>query len=461
VIHDWAERINKGCHNCHDFIELFKEGFHEAERSLKETPKKLKLLAKAGVVDAGAQGFVHMLEGVLHFMQSGKIERAVGIGTKNGGTRANVEKAPENIEFQYCTECLIDGKQIDRRDLRTKIGKHGNSLIVAGSTEKVRVHIHTNEPEMVFNIAREYGTVSNRKFEDMRNQHEQAYGDKTASEIAIVTDTSCDLPSEFVIRHNIQMVPIQVSFGTENFIDKITITPNEFYRMLEESQDYPTTSQPTPGEFKQTYQELWGHYDKVVSIHLSGALSGTLQAAVTAANTISDHRLKVINGCNASVGLGLIVAEAARAVEEGCDFDEVVERAQWASENVRFFVTFQTVKYLMRGGRLSRSRGLLARMLNLKPILTLDRNGQVQTLSKTVGGTSALKKVMQLVKEQAIGKKKLRFAVGHANAPDKANWFVKQIRREFETQNVMVVNVSPALGAHAGPGAAGVAFLGE
>jgi len=141
----------------------------------------------------------------------------------------------------------------------------------------------------------------------------------------------------------------------------------------------------------------------------------------------------------------------------------VVKRAEWATKNVKVFLSFATVKYLIRGGRLSKSRGLVARVFNLKPILTLDAEGKIQTLTKTFGGAAALKKMLQLVCREAAGKKNLRFGVAHANAPEKTKYLVKQIARQFEIKkkDIMIVNVSPALGAHAGPGATAVAFLGE
>lgn len=460
VIGDWAERIKGQCSESEDFREVLKEGFDEAQRSLKETPAKMKLLSKAGVVDAGAQGFVHMLEGVLHFIESGKIYRGVGIGT-NAGARAKIDKAPQDITFQFCTECLVDGDEIPRKKLREELSAIGNSLIVAGSSERVRIHIHTNEPQKVYETCGKYGKVFQQKQDDMRNQHEKAYGNGAVSKIALVTDSSCDLTSEYLIRHNIQMVPVQLAFGKDTYIDKITITPKEFYRILAESQHYPKTSQPTPGDYLKTYDELWGHYEQAVSIHLSGAVSGTLQAAHTAAKTIEQHKIRVLDSRSVSVGLGLIVVEAAKAIDEGCDIEEVVKRAERAIRNVRLFIHFATVEYLIRGGRISKSRGLFAKVLNLRPILTLDEQGRAVTVAKVFGEKAGMKKTMQLVCESAMGKRNLRFAVAHANAPEKADWYVQKIKRQFEVNDVMVVNVSPALGAHAGPGAAGVAFLGD
>lgn len=460
VIHDWSEKIKLHCHKSQDILELLKEGLHAAQKSLLETPKKLKLLSKAGVVDAGAQGFVHMLEGITHFLESGKIERMVGISDKHV-MRAKVDNAPEDITFQFCTECLVEGQAIDRNKLKRQIRALGNSLIVAGSDQKVRIHIHTNEPNEVFQIAHTFGQVSRTKFEDMRKQHSKAYGDSQTSKIAIVTDSACDLTPEFIIRHNIQMVPLQVSFGNQNFIDKINITPREFYRLLQTSEHHPKTSQPSPGDFLKTYKEVLGQYEQAISIHLSGVLSGTLQAAETAVAAVNNGDIRVLNSRNASVALGLVVAEAAQAVEEGCDLDEIVRRAQWAIDHVRFYICVSTMDYLIRSGRVGKARGFLAKGLNLLPILTIDPKGRGVVVAKSRGGKAVMNKVMELVCKEATGKKQLKFAVAHANAPETADWFVEQIQRQFEAREVMIVNVSPVLGAHAGPGAAGVAFLGK
>lgn len=461
VIHDWAEHIKTQCVKRPDFFHLLQDGLKAARRSLSETPTKLKLLARAGVVDAGAQGFVNMLEGIWNYLESGKIERMVGVDGQKRSEKARVENAPQNITFQFCTECLVIGERVDRGKLREEVRNLGDSLIVAGSNKKVRIHVHTNEPQRVFQIASKYGNVTYTKYDDMRRQHSAAYGETKVADIALVTDTSCDLPPEFVIRHSIQMVPLQICFGHERYIDKITITPKEFYYLLENS-TYPTTSQPSPADYRKVYDILKNHYQHVVSIHLSGALSGTLQAAKTAANYIEGTEVHVIDSKNASVALGLIVAEAAQAIEERGKIDEVLDRVQWAIQNVRLFVSIDTMEYLIRGGRVSRSRGLLAKLLNLRPILTIDTEGRAQTIAKIFGGQKTrLKKTLELVCKEAMGKRKLRFAVGHANVPQLAGWVAQQIKRQFELKDVMLVNVSPALGAHAGPGAIGIAFLGE
>ncbi len=460
VMHDWSERIKERCHSTHDFIDLLKDGLNTAQSSLVDTPKKMKLLAKAGVVDAGAQGFVHLLEGIYNYIVSGQIDTGIGLGNGNVFEKVKVDNAPENIEFRFCTECFIVGHDVDKSQLRQQLRPLGNSLIVAGSQDKIRIHIHTNTPEQIFEIAENYGSIGKQKVDDMHSQYEKAQGNYKENNIGLVTDSACDLPSDFFIRHNIQIVPVQLSFGSETFLDRVTITAEEFYYKLENSKHYPKTSQPTPGDFKQTYKNGLERFENVISISLSGSVSGTLQAAQNAAKTINSNKLTVIDGKNVSTALGLVVAAASRAIEEGKTVDEVIRKIRRASDNVRFYGGVESTEYLFKGGRISAPKNILARFLNLKPILAFS-DGNLVKVGSCFSNKSLVKKIMAIVKKEASGKSNLRFAVAHANAPGKAEWLKLEIENNFDVKDVFIVNVSPAFGAHAGPGATGVAFLGE
>jgi hypothetical protein len=462
VIHDWAQSIQAKWRRATDFRTLLADSLHVATQSLQETPRKLKVLAKAGVVDAGAQGFVHLLEGAYHFIQSGKIDRISRLGLTFGNAKAKVEEAPEKITYQYCTEIFIIADQIDRGALKTQLRSLGDSMIVAGSSQRVRVHIHTNEPEQVFALARRFGNLAQTKKEDMRRQHTRAHHAPDTETIALITDSSCDLPPEEFIRRGIRVVPVVVIFGNQSYIDKVTMTDKDFYQLLAASPHHPKTSQPAPADFREVFQQAAVNHKQALAIILSGAVSGTLQAAQKAAQAVNGQiEVTVIDSKNVTIGLGLILREAADAVESGATYDEVKRRVEWAIQNVRLFVSVETMEYLVRGGRVSRFRGVIARLLNLKPILTINSAGQAEALAKTFGGKHSQRKLIELVKREALGKRKLRFLIAHANAPETAAYYADQIRKYFEVHDVPIVSVSPALGAHAGPGAAGVAFLGE
>ncbi|MCG3118048.1 MAG: hypothetical protein ALAOOOJD_00181 [bacterium] len=463
VIRDWACWIQLKWRGNTDFRALLADSLPVATQSLQETPRKLKALAKAGVVDAGAQGFVHLLEGVFNFAQSGKIDRIARAGLTFGNAKAKIEEAPEDITFQFCTEALIVGENIDRKNLKEQLRPLGNSMIVAGSPERVKIHIHTNAPEQVFAIAQNYGTLAQTKKDDMRRQHTRAHHDPEVQTIALITDSACDLPPEELIRHNIRVVPLVMNFGHQSYIDKVTMTARDFYRLLESSPHHPKTSQPAPADFQEVFQQAAVNHHQALAIILTGALSGTLQAAQRAAQAVKPQiDVHVVDSKNVCVGQALIVREAAEAIESGVDnLEELKNRVEWATQNVRLFISFETMEYLVRGGRVSRFRGALARLLRLKPILLMDAAGKPEIVAKTFGGDHGRRKLMGIVKRAATGKRRLRFLVAHANNPAGARYHAEWIRQYFEIPEVTIVSVAPVLGAHAGPGAIGIAFLGE
>lgn len=187
-----------------------------------------------------------------------------------------------------------------------------------------------------------------------------------------------------------------------------------------------------------------------------------MNTAAAAAQGVKDKmNLAVIDSKNVSVGQGLIVREAVDSIESGATFEQVRARVEWAVKNVRMYAGLETVEYLVRGGRLPRFGGRIARMLNLKPILSMDRDGKVQLAAKTFSSGQKLSKMLQILEKQAAGWNQLRFIVAHANAIDTARELARRIRDRFDVAEVSVVPMSPAFGAHIGPGGVAVAFLGR
>jgi DAK2 domain fusion protein YloV len=352
VISDWANYIHKTAEKTEDFVVLLEKSLQTAKKSLAETQKRLKVLKKAGVVDAGALGFVHLLEGIVNFINKGRIKRIINLASplKHITPAVPVKKVDSDINFRYCTECFITGESIDHLQLKSKLRDLGDSLIVAGGSERVRVHIHTNTPETVFDILAAYGEISLKKIDDMMRQFQEAFPRAGVERIGIVTDSSCDLPRDFINHHHIHIIPVRLTFGAETFLDKVQITPGEFYDRLASSTEQPTTSQPAAADIRQVFHDVVPRYDRILSIHLPRVTSGTFQAVEHAAREFENGKIICIDGKNISGALGLVVMEAAAAVKEGLSFDKVFLRIQEAIENVTIFIILPTLKYLVRGG---------------------------------------------------------------------------------------------------------------
>ena len=459
VIQDWSDYLRQAVSKENDFFDLLQNSLVRAKKSLRETPNRLPSLKKAGVVDSGAQGFVYLLDGVVDFLNKGRLD----LGWTKPATTIPDEpethfSLEETLTTRFCTECLISGACLDQSQLQSQLNHLGDSLVLAGTSQTVRVHIHTNTPEQVFELVRQHGEVRQRKVEDMVHQH-QEWIRSEKDRVGIVTDSTCDLPQEFLDRYNIRVIPLTLAMDQDEFVDKVTITPEEFNQRLPSSSSV-RTSQPSPGAFQDAFAAALNEHDGLVSIHLSAAMSGTWQGAVAASRNSAD-RIRVLNSKLVSIGLGMVVLEAAKRAQKGATIDEVEEAARAAASRTRFYVGLDTLDYAVRGGRVSKGSGLLAKALHIKPILTFDDQGLTSKAGQGLGRTRAARNLFELVHQEARTMDNLRFAVAHVQAPDIAEMYAQEIERRFGIPPLFTIQASPVIGTYSGPRAAAIAFLGD
>jgi DegV family protein with EDD domain len=280
--------------------------------------------------------------------------------------------------------------------------------------------------------------------------------------IALVTDSTCDLSQELIDTYQINMMPININFGENHYLDKVTLQPEQFYNLLSESSDHPKSSQINENTFVNLYSHLASHYDSVIAVHLSDKLSGTFFSSQKAAQKISKEfgkPITVLNSRNLSGSLGLIVLRAAQAIESGFSHNEVVSMAEKWINNTRIFVSVRTLKYMVRGGRVSAAKGLIAKILNINPIVSLDQTGKAVVFDKTFSQKANMEKVMSHIRKISDNKRIWNYIVLHANNAKAADWFSEKMENLTKKKPVSVVNISPVIGANAGAGAASVALL--
>lgn len=460
VIREWADYIYQHKNTIDDFINLFNSAYEIAAKALKETTEKLKVLKLANVVDAGAKGFVLFLEGVIEGFRKTSTARQIVVNQSKIETNFISSLQHEDFNFRYCTETLIKGKNLKLKDVRDSIKAMGDSLVVAGSDNLARVHIHTDYPHLLFEKLREYGTLSYQKVDDMVKQNEAASERKW--KIALVTDSTSDLPEELIDKYQIYVVPLNIHFGENQYLDKLTLKPDQFFKLIDTGKDFPTTSQPSEINFINLYSHLATHYDSIISVHISKKFSGTWQNSTRAAQKISKEsgkNITVLNSMHVSGSLGLLTLKVATAIEEGMDHDEIVDKFPEWRNNAKIFVSVKNLKYMIKGGRVSATRGFMAQLMNVKPIVSMDDEGGSTLFDKAFSQRSNMKKVINHTRKFLANKETWNYLVLHAEGENAAKWFTEQMKALTGKDPVSIINISPVIGLSAGKGTAAIALL--
>jgi DegV family protein with EDD domain len=276
----------------------------------------------------------------------------------------------------------------------------------------------------------------------------------TAENTAIVVDSTADFPEATERFPNWRVVPLYVRFGDETFRDYVELGPAEFYERLRAATETPSTSQPTPGDFLAAYEELAG-YERILSLHIAGKLSGTLESARTAGRELGGDRVRAIDSESASAAIAMLGLAIQRRLEQGTTDEEVDALVERYRRDAGLLFTVDTFEYLVRGGRVGRARGWAGELLNIKPILTI-QEGEVVPVKRVRGNRKAFLEFESAFESSTGDSPSLRVGIAHAEAPEKAEALRKMVRATRPAADVEVVTpLGPVLGAHAGPGTVG------
>jgi len=459
VIKDWAEYLYVLKDIIDDFIKLLIEAYHKAVESLSETTKKLEVLTHSSVVDAGAKGFVYFLEGIMDFFTRGDALPAAAAVLEED-EQVEVVETHEEITFRYCTEAMIAGEKMNKKMIRDLLQTFGDSIVVAGSLQKIRVHIHTDDPAEVFATLSRFGSITYQKVDDMVMQQEIIENRK--ADIAILTDSTCDLPKEIMKHYQIHMMPLSVHFGESFYLDRLTMNPPQFYQMQQQTEVRPTTSQPAVKEFQNKFDYLSTHYTSTLGFFISEKLSGTYQNGVKSARDVSARTGKpafIYDSRMLTGGLGLIVLRAARAVEEGMQLGEILPQVDsWISKS-HLRASIPTLNYIIKSGRINPFKSFIARTLDLKPVIQINREGSAEITGKALSYKSAHKKMVDQIRKVINGGEVWEYTITHADNHEVAMHYAAEMEKITGKKPLFIDHISPVLVANTGPGIVAVSFM--
>lgn len=478
VIREVAERARAT--DTEDFADLIEGLVDHARVALARTPELLPRLKEAGVVDAGAKGFVALLEGVVALVDGDPlvaVEDAPAFSEPPAAVAA-AEFPSETERFRFCTEGLVRARRRGGAvtaelppadDVRARLRPLGDSLIVVRSGEMLKVHVHTDEPDTVFAYLRGVGDLVTHKAEDMRAQHAavEAAAERHVTlarrPVVVLADSALDLPPEVVTGHGIVVVPLLLVYDETVLRDGVDVTPAQFTRRLLAG-EHPTTSQPTPASFLDGMKRAAQDGEAVLGVILGGSLSGTLASAEAAAKRFDGAPVHLVDSRGASLLQGLLALKAAELVEGGMPVEQVAREVTRIRDRSGIMFTVDTFDRLLASGRVGRGKALLGSLLDIKPILALDTTGRVQPMAKVRGRASVLPRVMELLEKEvppAAGRK-VRFGIVHVACPDVVPPIADALRARYgDGVEILANSATPVIATHIGAGAWGLAWMVE
>jgi len=276
--------------------------------------------------------------------------------------------------------------------------------------------------------------------------------------IALITDSTCDLPDETIVQLNAHVLPLKIIYRDKIYTDRVDIQPQEIYDKM--PGEVPTTSMPTPEETRSLLEKLSAQgFTHAIAIHISSGLSGTYETIKTVARQFNKMKVEVIDSKALSLALGFLVQDAGQSIQEGLRFEKVVSRIVELQKKVKVYFVVKTLEYLKKGGRIGYVEGTLGQILDIKPIISINDEGKYFSLNKVRGRKKSISRLVEIIKEEASGKR-IKLAVAHGNAGEEAENLLQTLlsMKEFQVKEALFNQLSPVMVVHTGPGLIGLTF---
>lgn len=436
-----------------DVISVLQKAVESLKTDLIKTKEQLPILKSSDVVDAGAKGYLHFITGFTNAFLGEDIEI----------TTQDLPEAHIHLESfspdqtRYCTEVLIEGKNMQLAAVKQLLQPLGDSMVVAGHESLIRVHIHSNSPDKVFELLEPVGTIVDQKVDDMKRQFEVANHQK--HKIALVTDSIADLPTTYVEENQIHVFNISVVINEVTHFDKLTIKNERFYSMMDTLTTYPKSAAPNPKSVENLYSFLSTYYDEIIVLTVSSKMSATYNTFVQAKATFPNQRIYVIDSIQNSAAEGLLVYEANEQIKLGKSALDIVSYIESLKRKTKILVSVKTLKYMVRSGRVKKVVGVVGKILNLKPVISIDDEGNGIIFDKAFSQRMSDKKIFNHIKAVMSSSGIKSYALVHVNDPNRAAYYESIMTELTGLKPLYTSDISTIIAMNSGIGTVAVAYI--
>ncbi len=450
VMRIWAQEVEFLYNETHDFKSSVQNSRVKAHQALLDTPKLLEVLRIHQVLDSGAKGFFHFIEGFIRGLFHENLEE-LEISDESNEVILDITHSHDNLDNRYCTEVVIGDVKKDISGLRDKLTEFGDSLLFIQNGNKIKIHIHTQQPAVVVAELRHFGRVLFQKVDDMVRQNQTLYLRK--HEIALLTDSIADLNQSWMDENQVHVLPMTIIFDQSSYIDRITMNAERFYQEVDQLSEYPSSSQPNEKQLIDKYTDLLKNYQKILFVCVSSQMSGTYSAALSAARKMDPEgeRIVVLDSKVNSAAEGLLVMEAAELINKNLTLPEIIAQLKDPEKLTKIYVSVSTLKYMVKMGRISPVLGRVAKRINMKPIVTIDENGKGITMDKAFSKKQTEKHIINHIKKIMNTHNIDAYSIVHGDDLERAMRFAEVFTQLIGKPPVMIQEVSAIVAMSAGP----------
>ncbi|SMP66107.1 hypothetical protein SAMN06298221_1235 [Sphaerochaeta associata] len=462
VMRSWADQLSRFEGSDIPISIQLRRALRAARKAEKETTNQMELLRRAGVVDAGAKAFVSILEGVdQYLLNPARVFSETNLLVHAASSTSEPAHAHENSRYRYCTEALLRIPQGRQQQVRDAVTDLGDSLVLGSYQDQMRVHLHTDEPALMFERLGLLSHIEEQKVDDMFMQ--QLAVTNRNSDTVIVTDSSADIPQQVVDELRIYRIPQIIQIGESSYFDRITISSPLLLNILDSNAQKVSSSMPSIGEIQRHFEFLAQHYKHIVVLSVSSKLSGTYNAYQLAAKALQDKGadISIIDTKLNASAQGLVAQEAARSVARGVKGEALSQSIRETAERTTIMVSVQSLKMMVGGGRIPKKLGSLLLKLNLKPVVGLSKEGGGAILGLRLSRTGSIAalvgRFMKVYRKQGIQAYGLSY-IGDASLAISVAQIVEQ---KTGMKPLFVEQASPVIALHAGKGSISLSYIAK
>ena len=454
VIKEWAKGLKETLSAAKNIKDFFLVAYAMAEQALERTKEQLAILKKNNVVDSGAMGFVLFLKGVNSYFNKEQIEEMAYEELEI----ENTHDFHEEINFRYCTEGLVEYSNQKEEVIQETLKPYGDSLIVVMGAKMFRIHIHTNQPELVFQELRKFGKIISQKVDDMIGDISMKYAE---SDTVIVTDSIADIDQNYLKENNVVVIPLNVNIEGTTYFDKVTLNNEILFDLIENSLEYPTTATPTIKYINDLFSKLLLNYKNILLVAVSSNLSATFNVIKKEVDQLvaKGKNIKIVDTLTNSVAQGLLVKKAVEMLKDGKSIDEIEKVLNEEKEKSEILVCLETFKYAMMSGRLPKAVGKIGMFFGIRPIMSIDDKGKGAAFGFALSQKGITKKIVKHVKKDLETKGIDRYALIHCLNQELLDEYKALFTEMIGKEPEYIAEVSSATAIHSGKGSVAIGYI--